>query len=1014
MHSTGRSSAHSTGCDAWSASSASFADVPRFTLPRMRTCPACGHENLDSAKFCQECAAPLAQASTAREQRKTVTVLFCDVTGSTALGESTDPEAMRALLARYFEQMKRIIESHGGAVEKFIGDAVMAVFGVPLVHEDDALRAVRAAVQMRDALPELAVQARIGVDTGEVVTGTEERLATGDAVNVAARLEQAASPGEILIGEATLAFVRDSVETEALVPLELKGKTEPVPAHRLLALRAQPEPRHEPVFVGRADELEVLRGSWQLAHEERRCELVTVVGDAGVGKSRLIAEFLASVEARVVRGRCPPYGEGITYLPVVEVLRQLAAMPSDPVAGGSLGSLASGAHEEGSAEEIAWAFRKLLEEQAPVICVFDDIHWAEKTFLDLVEHVGLLSTGAPLLVLCMARPELAEGRPDWPVALRLEPLPDADVEALIPDELSSDLRARISATSGGNPLFVTEMVALATETDGDVSVPPTLRSLLAARLDQLGHEERSVLERAAVEGEVFHRGAVQALLEDGQVTPHLAALVRRGLIRHDRPALAGEDAFRFRHILIRDAAYDALPKAARAELHLRLAGWLEQRGEEVAELDEILGYHLELAARYGAELGLPEDHELTDSARRRLHAAGQRAVRRQDYSAARSLFERAANLVPSSELDLVLETELAEVLFWDGRPDEALTRADALIERAATAEDSLAELCAKLHAGRLRLSTGSDSVGELGALVERALPLMEATDDPIALYIGYCVQAHVEQERGRNDLALRAFERAFDEAGRVSYQPPNLFGTLAFLRFSGSTSVAELLAWLDQVDAAGTDQFTRAYRGWSLAKLGRFDEARAIIAEARRQQAERGGGVLLANLTAFEAVGVELLAGDIEAALEFGREGCRMHEELGTEVFLSGALGLCAESMYQLERLDEAERLLDRAEQLSTDVWSDAILRLVRAKLLARMGSSLEAERLVRESIDFLDPTDLIDRQGEAYATLADVFLIAGKTDDAVRALEQSLDRFERKGNLVMARRVREQLEDPR
>src|SRR5262245_22986048 len=980
----------------------------------MRTCPACGHENLDNAKFCQECATPLAPTPAARKQRKTVTVLFCDVTGSTALGESTDPEALRALLACYFERMKMIVESHGGTVEKFIGDAVMAVFGVPLVHEDDALRAVRAAVEMRDALPELAVQARIGVDTGEVVTGTEERLATGDAVNVAARLEQAAGPGEILIGAPTLALVRDSVEAEALVPLELKGKAEPVPAFRIVALRDEPRPRHEPVFVGRVDELEVLRRCLRLAHEEQRCELVTVVGDAGVGKSRLTAEFLASVEARVVRGRCPPYGEGITYLPVVDVLRQLEAKPSDPVAASSLGALGRGAQEEGSAEEIALAFRKLLEEQAPLVCVFDDIQWGEKTFLDLVEHIGLLSTGAPLLVLCMARPELAEGRPDWPVALRLEPLPDADVEALIPGELSNDLRARISATSGGNPLFVTEMVALAKETNGDVSVPPTLRSLLAARLDRLVHEERSVLERAAVEGEVFHRGAVQALSETGQVTPHLAALLRRGLIRHDRPALAGEDAFRFRHILIRDAAYDALPKAARAELHVRLAGWLEHRGQEVAELDEILGYHLELAARYRAELGLPEDRELTDAARKRLHAAGGRAARRQDYSAARSLLERASNLVPSSELDLVLEDELADSMFWDGSPDKALARADALVQRAFTPKDSLAELCAKLHAGRLRLLAGSGSVEELAALLERALPLMEAADDPIALYMGRYVQGEIENERGRNDLALRAFERALDEAGRVGYQPPNLFGTLAFLRFTGSTSVGDILAWLDEVDAASTDQFTRAYRGWSLAKLGRFDEARAIIARARAQQGERGGGVLLANLTAFESAAVELLAGDVEAALEFGREGCRMHEELGTEAFLAGGLGVCAECMYRLDRLDEAQSLLDRAEQLSTDVWSAAILGLVRAKLLARRGSSIEAERLVRESTDFMDATDLLDRQGEAHATLGEVLLLGGKTDDAARAFEQALDRFERKGNLVMAQRVREQLEDPR
>ena len=267
-----------------------------------------------------------------REQRKTVTVLFCDVTGSTSLGESVDPEALRALLARYFDRMKAIVERHGGTVEKFIGDAVMAVFGVPVLHEDDALRAVRAAAEMRDALPELGLQARLGVTTGEVVTGTEERLVTGDAVNVAARFEQAAPPGEVLIGQPTLALVGDAAEVEPVEPLELKGKAEPVAAYRLLRVREAPERRHETQFVGRERELALVREAWERVRAERRCELMTVVGDAGVGKSRLVAEFLASVDAGVTRGRCLPYGEGITYWPVVEVLKQLGVLPDDEAA----------------------------------------------------------------------------------------------------------------------------------------------------------------------------------------------------------------------------------------------------------------------------------------------------------------------------------------------------------------------------------------------------------------------------------------------------------------------------------------------------------------------------------------------------------------------------------------------------------------------------------------------------------------------------------------------------------
>ena len=277
----------------------------------MPTCARCGFESERAFRFCPECGAESADGLP-HEQRKTVTVLFCDLAGSTALGETLDPERTRALLARYFERMKSIVEHHGGTVEKFIGDAVMAVFGVPVVHEDDALRAVRAAIEMREALPALGLEGRIGVMTGQVVTGTDERLATGDAVNVAARLEQAATSGEVLLGEPTLALVQDAVEVEELAPLELKGKSDPVPAYRLVRVHDAPERRHDAPFVGRGRELTLLQEAWHRARTARCCELVTVVGDAGIGKSRLVAEAVASVDATVVRGRCLPYGEGIT------------------------------------------------------------------------------------------------------------------------------------------------------------------------------------------------------------------------------------------------------------------------------------------------------------------------------------------------------------------------------------------------------------------------------------------------------------------------------------------------------------------------------------------------------------------------------------------------------------------------------------------------------------------------------------------------------------------------------
>jgi class 3 adenylate cyclase len=418
-------------------------------------CASCGQDTPEGFPRCANCGAPLDAVAALREVRKTVTVLFCDVVGSTALGESTDPEALRGLLARYFERMKGIVERHGGSVEKFIGDAVMAVFGVPEVHEDDALRACRAAVEMREAFAGLGLEGRIGVATGEVVTGTAERLATGDALNVAARLQQAARPGEILIAAGTEGLLGDAVDVEPVESLSLKGKRAPVAAFRLLVARAAAERRHDSVFVGRQHELALLADAWKQAVVDERCRLVTVVGEAGIGKSRLVAEAFA--EARVVRGRCLPYGAGITYWPVVEVLKQLAAAPSNPAAARAIRSLLRESEAGTSAEEIAWAFRKLLEEQAPLVVVFDDIQWAEGAFLDLVEGVALLSSGASLLLLCMARPELLDSRPSWPVTVQLGPLSDEDSTSLIGPDVPGDVRARIAAAAAGNPLFISEM-----------------------------------------------------------------------------------------------------------------------------------------------------------------------------------------------------------------------------------------------------------------------------------------------------------------------------------------------------------------------------------------------------------------------------------------------------------------------------------------------------------------------------------------------------------------------------
>jgi tetratricopeptide (TPR) repeat protein len=922
------------------------------------------------------------------------------------------------LLAHYFETMQGIVERHGGTVEKFIGDAVMAVFGVPVLHEDDALRAVRAASEMRDAIPELGLQGRIGVMTGQVVTGTVERLATGDAVNVAARLEAAAEPGEVLIGQPTLALVREAAEVGPVKLLELKGKAEPVPAYRLVTVHDAPERRHTALFVGRERELGLVREAWERVRAEQRCELVTIIGDAGVGKSRLVAEVLASVEATVVRGRCLPYGEGITYWPVVEVLKQLAVLPSDEAAALAIRSLLGESEAETSAEEIAWAFRKTLEHaaaQRPLVVVFDDIQWGEETFRDLIEHVALLSSGAAILLLCVARPELSERQPGWPVTLRLEPLGDQDVEELMAERIPGKLRQKIARAAGGNPLFIEEMLAMAAEAGGEVLVPATLQALLGARLDQLEAAERRVLERGAIEGEIFHRGAIQALGPgETQITPRLAALVRKELIRPDRGQLVGEDGFRFRHLLIRDAAYEALPKAVRADLHERFAAWLEQHGTELVELDEIVGYHLEQASRYQTELGMPVDPMLAAAARRRLTAAGRRASLRVDTGAAVTLLERAAALVPPAETDVALESDLVDALFEAGKGGEALRRAGSLAERAGAAGDRIGELCGRIKEGTLRTYLEPEGATEqLAALVEQALPVFEAAGDELALYLAYLALGQVSNMRARIDAGREAYDLAAAHAQQAGL-PHELIGWRGAMRFFGTTPVSEVLAWLDEQAERGVrNPNLRGYRAGALAMLGRFDEARAIIAGVRAELADRGGGIWLAALTGQSSVEVELLAGDPAAAAEFGEEGCALLDELGERSILSTAAGRLAQALYALDRLDEADTWAGRAAELgaSDDAFTHMLWRQARAKVLARRGELAEAERLVREAVAIGEKTDLLDAQGDTYGDLAEVLLLAGKPDEEAVALEQALARYERKGNVVMAARARARLE---
>jgi len=927
-----------------------------------------------------------------------VTVLFCDVVGSTALGESVDPEALQGLLARYFERMSGIVETHGGSVEKFIGDAVMAVFGVPVAHEDDALRACRAAVEMRDVLPELGVEGRIGVNTGEVLAGTEERLATGDAVNVAARLEQAAEPGEVLIGGETLGLVGSAVEVGEERRLELKGKSEPVASYPLVAVREAAERSHASRFVGRERELQQLADAWDRALAGPRCELVTIVGDPGVGKSRLVAEALEQLDARIARGRCLSYGDGITYWPVIEVVKQLHARPDDEHAAVAISSLLGESETFAGTDEIAWAFRKLLEAQAPLVVCFDDIQWGEETFLELVESTALLSAGAALLLVCLARPELLDRRPGWPAVLRLEPLPENEAGALVGSAVPDELRERIVRASGGNPLFLTEMAALSDADGGEIEVPATLRALLVARLDQLDEAERSVLERGAVEGELFHRGTVQALApEETEVTPRLAALVRRDLVRPDQPMLPSEDAYRFRHLLIRDAAYEALPKATRAELHRRFAEWLEEHGRSLVELDEILGYHLEQAVLYLAELGRP-DASLAEAASRRLAAAGERARWRADADAAHSLLGRAVKLVEQPDVHLEIAFAMSHVAARD---------AEQLLEEAAQTADSRADAggaaLARGLAAQMRLWTGEASIEEAEELGLAALPLLEKKQDYAGLaqmwfalaYATYNYAHRSEQMVHATEMARR-YETL---AGRPHHRSDGLRGMALLF---GPRPVVEVQRELEAFDSTARVELMRAIL---LAMSDRVDDAR-LLASGAAERAREVGLAWQPDLAEIEGI-----AGCHDAAAEYIGLWLDYDRNRGLTGNFAFSLAWQGHELALAGRFEEAEQRVEQAREYpGSSPGTKALWRQVMALVNASRGEHAAAEKLAREALTYIGESDSPADQAHAYCDFAVVLEAAGRRDEATAAWQEALERYERKGIVPLARRVRQRL----
>ena len=1000
----------------------------------MPTCASCGQENPEGFRFCGRCGAELEPAGPVREGRKTVTILFSDVTGSTALGERLDPETTRRVMRRYYEAMSAAVERHGGTVEKFIGDAVMAVFGIPTLHEDDALRAVRAADEMRESLSGLneeldrdygvRIAARTGVNTGEVLAGEGQTLAVGDPVNVAARLEQAAQPGEVLLGETTYRLVRDAVRAEPVDAVDAKGKSEPVAARRLLEVVAGAEPfarRLDAPMVGRESELSQLRQAFERAVHERTPYLFTILGAAGIGKSRLVREFLdgADGEATILLGRCLPYGEGITYWPLLEVLRRLDDPEADDLQSRVTGDAAIGA------EEIAWATRKLFERLArerPLVVVLDDLHWAEPTFLDLVEHVTDWAREASLLLMAVSRPELLDVRPTWAggklnaTSILLDSLSDQESERLIDALLARPrftpaLRRRVVEAAEGNPLFVEQMLAMVDEdgTTGNLVVPPTIQALLAARLERLPPPERATVERAAVVGKEFTLAEVRELSpppERPAAADHVLALVRKELVRPSHAA-EGIELFRFRHLLIRDAVYESMSKEARAELHERYADQLDERSaEQAAELDEIVGYHLEQAYRYRGELGALDETATTLGRRAadRLAAAGGRALGRGDLHAATTLLGRAIALLGREDpREAQLVCDLTIAMRDQGRFDEVDAALTGVVDRddADPAVRARAELL-RTYSRTLR---GSSQASAL-ANVERLIAVLEERGAERELAEAYAVLGILRTWRGTMRAGQAAYERAAELARRSGN--PRVLAQTHWWRLTnalwGPTTVDAALELCrlirdETTSRATTASVTHIESAFTVMREGVTEGTLDRVATAGATLEELG--YVVSRQSARMTVAFACLCtGEprrAEEALRIANEGLR---RIGETSFLSTVSALLALALCAQGRHDDADPFATESEEIGAadDLTTQAAWRAARAQILAARGEAGAAIAVGREGLALVEHTDMTSDRTTSNLGLGLALATLGQRAEARDAFEEAARLLSEKG----------------
>ena len=926
-------------------------------------------------------------------ERKLATVIFVDLVDSTELVSRIDPEVVRRRVTRYFEGVSACIARFGGTVEKFAGDAVMAAFGVPLAHEDDAERAVRAAFAVMESVHELGLEARIGVESGEVVVeDSTETFATGEAVNLAARLQQIAAPGEIRLGPGARRLAAGTVEVEDAGPVEIRGRREPLWTWRALQVLDASRRMVEAPFVGREAELELLENTLSRAVRDRRAQLVTVYGEPGLGKSRLVTEFVEGVErATVLSGRTLPYGEGVTYWPLASMIKASAGITDDDPANSAFEKLRVSCESEavadllavalgvlGAAEgertpqELTWAALQWAEQLAdvqPLILVFEDVHWAEEPLLDLIEHLARSLRGAPVLIVAVARPELLEIRPAWgggiarAGAIELAPLGPQESEDLAAALMDGDVppaqRALVLERAEGNPLFLEEIARMLIDDHVLERIPDSVQALIAARIDRLDPDVKRLLQSAALIGRVFWRGALDRLAPDLDVGALLDILLEREfIVPEERSTISGDRAFRFKHVLIRDVAYAGMSKAQRAEEHQAFARWVDERAHD--ELVEIRAHHLDQAALLLQELDGSVATELSTEAAETLEEAGRRALRRGAFVSARRLMLRAAELEPTLNrryLAAHAAWRLSDVPSLREEVDAVLAEAREQAERdiEGRALVLLAEIA--LH--------GDSDVERAHDLADQALAVLPP-DELAGMYDAHSLIATIFWWLGNAEGATRHGEAMIELAHRAGR--PEL-ESLALTQLAGVAGVqgdrARSLELLDRADtladASGSREakaFALAVRGRRVREPGELDDAETHLRAALEIFDETGAagryGWTLANLGA-----VYHQRGDLALAEKTLRDSVRRLRTTHEQGFLVEAERQLAEVLVAQGKLAEADRLVSEAQLRvgRDDAWTRASILSTRGLVREAQGRTEEAEGAFETALEIIEPT---------------------------------------------------------